>query len=135
MEIINESSKDYLFRIGGVVTHGRQLGRTVGMPTANILPTEDISDIPCGVYAASVSVRSRIYNGITHIGTRPSVDKDTTVTVETHIFDFSEDIYGEEVLLTLYLYIRGTVSFNSLEEVKEQVDTDIRAAKTYFTCR
>lgn len=121
--------KEYLFQIAGTVSYGKQLGRTVEMPTANILTTEDISAIPLGVYAATVIIDGYAHKGITHIGKRPSVDSESTVTIETYIFDFSEDIYDKEIILTLYEFIRGTADFKSLEALKKQVDSDIEVAK------
>ena len=122
-----------LFYIHGVVAYGRQRGRTVGMPTANLKTTEDISHIFPGVYAVTVEVRQKKYCGITHIGLRPSVDSDSDITVETYIFDFDEDIYGVEISLTGHMYIRGTREFKSLEEVKKQVENDIRIARKYLS--
>jgi riboflavin kinase/FMN adenylyltransferase len=69
---------------------------------------------------------------LTHIGVRPSVDHSSDVTIETHLFDFSRDIYSKIIETELHLYIRGTKKFNNLDEVKAQVDMDALTAKTYF---
>jgi len=102
------------------------------MPTANLLTSEDISSIPSGVYATELLLEQRLLKGISHIGRRPSVDKDDDITIETYIFDFNEDIYDKQVCLIGHMFIRDTIEFNSLDDVKKQVDLDILAAMEYF---
>jgi len=116
----------------GTVVEGEKRGRAVGMPTANMAPHEDISGLAPGVYASAVSFDGKAYHGITHIGKRPSVDASGRITVETHIFDFNSDIYGKELRLSLYKFIRPTIHFTSLKEVKTQVDADTAQVKAFF---
>jgi riboflavin kinase/FMN adenylyltransferase len=117
------------FTLWGKIIHGKALGRTVGMPTANMgLPEKKL--IPKhGVYATLTEIDGEWFQGLTNIGLRPSVDNQTHVTVETFLLDFSKDIYGKEVRLELHHYIRGVKKFNNLEEVKQQVKLDIMAVK------
>ena len=116
----------------GKVVHGRALGRTVGMPTANI-QIQDASILPeCGVYATRIRVEDERHLAVTNIGTRPTVDNESQVTVEAHILDFNEDIYGQFVELEVYKFLRPIQKFSSLEEVQKQVNKDIEEAKTYF---
>ena len=114
----------------GEVVHGKALGRTVGMPTANLCITGELPEL--GVYATRIEIGKRIFESITNIGKRPSVDQDDNVTVETHIFDFNEEIYGQTVKLEVCKFIRPVMQFQNLEEVQKQVEKDILEAKSYF---
>ena len=115
--------------IRGRIIHGKGLGRTVGMPTANLAP-ERGSKIPQqGVYAAIVQLREGTFIGVTNIGERPTVDSDGRFTIETNIKDFDRDIYGEIMTLSLMYYLRPTVKMKSLEEVRNQVFRDMERAE------
>lgn len=115
----------------GKVVHGKALGRTVGMPTANLSVEQD--ELPCsGVYATRLRIGDRVFDSITNIGPRPSVDQNEDITVETYIFDFSEEIYGQTVSLEVCRFLRPVMKFQSLEEVHKQVKKDIEEAKKYF---
>ena len=115
----------------GKVVHGKALGRTVGMPTANLCIT--CGQLPqSGVYATRIEVGDRIYGSVTNIGKRPSVDRSDEVTVETYIFDFEEEIYGQNVKLEVCEFLRPVMKFENLEQVHQQVQKDIWKAKEYF---
>ena len=109
--------------IRGRVVHGKGLGHTVGMPTAN---TSLIGSLPLGegVYASYVYIDGKRYIGVTNIGHRPTVDADDRITVETTIIGFDEDIYGKEIELGIMCFLRPTIKMESLEKVKAQVDID-----------
>ncbi|MDD7202184.1 MAG: riboflavin kinase [Sphaerochaetaceae bacterium] len=111
----------------GVVVHGRGLGRTVGMPTANIAPPECLPDL--GVYASRVLVNNHWHMGVTNIGYRPSVDERREITFETHILDFSGDLYGMVITVRLCAFLRPTLQLHSLHAVKVQVSQDIQMAR------
>lgn len=116
----------------GKVVHGKALGRTVGMPTANI-EVADKSLLPeCGVYATYILVKEKKYLAVTNIGLRPTVDREQQVTVEAHILDFDQDIYGESVELEVHKFLRPIQKFENLEEVQKQVGKDIEEAKKYL---
>ncbi|GHU68143.1 hypothetical protein FACS189447_10610 [Spirochaetia bacterium] len=117
--------------IKGEIVHGKHLGRTVGMPTANIKADASQLTIPLGVYASTITVRGKVYVGLTNIGTRPTIDNDAAVIIETHILDFDADIYGEIVTLEARHFIRAIRKFDSLEEVKNQVQRDIVDARQF----
>ena len=109
----------------GKIVHGKGLGRTVGMPTANLefvnidlLPEE-------GVYATRIFVNGQWFHSVTNIGRRPTIDSEESITVETYILDFDEDIYGETVQLEICKFLRPVHRFENLEEVHEQVKKDI----------
>ena len=112
----------------GKVVHGKGLGRTVGMPTAN-LHVEEGKLPPVGVYAARVRVKGKIYCSVTNVGLRPSVDQDQKLTVESFILDFNEDIYGEQIEVEFVKYLRGIHKFPDLEAVSKQVQKDIEEAR------
>ena len=114
----------------GKVVHGKGLGRTVGMPTANLLVLE--GELPeAGVYAGRVEVEENQYKAVTNIGKRPSVDRDQRVTVESFIMDFEGDLYGKQMKLELVKYLRPVQKFSGLEAVLEQVKKDIAEAVKY----
>ena len=115
----------------GKVVHGKALGRTVGMPTANLC-IEDEKLPEAGVYATRIKIGGEIYNSVTNIGKRPTVDEDEHITVETFIFDFDRDIYGESVVLEVCEFLRPVQKFQSLQKVHEQVKKDVRKAEMYF---
>lgn len=118
-------------KIKGKVIHGKGLGKIVGMPTANLDFDITNTKIDIGVYASVVYLEKE-YVGVTNIGTRPSVDNDKKISIETHILDFDRDIYGEIIEIELIEKIRDIKKFNNLEEVKMQVDKDKLVAKKIY---
>lgn len=120
-----------IFVLTGKIVHGKGLGRTVGMPTANIEVENQKLPEP-GVYATRIIIRGQRYDAVTNIGTRPSVDQETYETVEACILDFEADIYGQEVTLEGMKFLRPIQKFENLQEVQEQVQKDIAQAKKYF---
>lgn len=115
----------YDYRLKGVVVTGNRLGRTIGFPTANIRPSFALKMIPGGgVYSTRVRIGGREYDSMTNIGTRPTVDGTSGMTVETNIFDFDEDIYGMEIELSFSERIRDERRFGSLEELKQRLSLD-----------
>lgn len=115
--------------VSGVVVHGKGIGRSVGMPTANVDYKAWPKGLTCGVYSSVVNVNGGEYLAVTNVGTRPSIDNDKKVLIEAHILNFDSDIYGETIKVDFYKYIRGIQKFASLEEVKKQVDKDIEYTK------
>ena len=128
---LQNSVMEQLIILKGNIVHGKALGRTVDMPTANLDVTEGVIPLE-GVYATRITVQGNIYVGVTNIGRRPTVDRKSDVTVETYIADFSEDIYGEKVVLEVHKFLRPIQKFASLKEVQMQVQKDVEAAKIYF---
>ncbi len=122
-----------LCTLHGIVVHGKGQGRRHDMPTANI-DAYSCGELPkLGVYASVITVAKKKYIGITNIGYRPTVDDEKTITVETHILDFDNNIYGEEILIDLYHYLRPTRQFDSLDQVKEQIDRDENQTRELMT--
>ena len=119
--------KNYGF--SGKVESGKKLGRSLGFPTVNIVPGEEKLLPKFGVYASRTIVEGKIYGSITNVGIRPSVDDGDTANVETFIYDFSDDIYGEDIRVELLKFIRAERKFESLDALKEQISLDIETAK------
>ena len=116
------------YSLSGTVVKGKQLGRTIGYPTANILPEESYKLVPAnGVYAVRVGYGQEVFKGMLNIGTRPTVDG-TFRTIEAHIFDFDRDIYGEQLSVEFVSYIRQEQKFNGLDALKTQLALDKQTA-------
>lgn len=106
------------------VVEGDQRGRTIGYPTANLLPDEELKLIPAdGVYATRVWLNGVPYSSMTNIGVRPTVGGGLR-RIETHIIDFAGNIYGKMLKLEFIAPIRSEMKFESLEELKQQLDHD-----------
>jgi riboflavin kinase/FMN adenylyltransferase len=110
------------FSANGVVVRGRQLGRTIGVPTANIA-VPDGKLIPKGVYAVRLAVNGSRHGGVANIGTRPTVSG-MTESFEVNVFDFDGDLYGREVHVTFEGFIRAEQKFDGLEALKAQIERD-----------
>ena len=128
----------YSYRLRGMVVRGNGLGKKIlGMPTLNIYP-EEAKHLPrLGVYATRVLRRKNgeIYLGLTNVGINPTVEEDKEnhrIRVETYLYDFDEDIYGEEVTVSFYRFIREEKKFASMEELKEQMEKDKWEVRGYF---
>ncbi|MFA6688596.1 MAG: riboflavin kinase [Sphaerochaetaceae bacterium] len=127
-----EAMLGYPYTLRGEVVYGRQLGRTVGMPTVN-LQTADEKLLPRhGVYGTVTIVDGQRYLGVTSIGPRPTVDDLPTVTVETFLLHFNRDLYGQHIDLEIKTYIRPITKFENLEAVRRQVDDDVRYVVEYM---
>lgn len=112
------------YAISGLVVKGKQLGRTIGFPTANVQVREIAKLIPAdGVYAVKVIYNEQSFGGMLNIGNRPTVDG-TFQTIEVNIFDFNQDIYGENLTIEFVQKVRNEQKFNGLEALKEQINKD-----------
>ena len=110
------------------VLKGNQRGRTIGFPTINQKYPEDLVLVKFGVYKTNVIVDGKTYTGITNIGFRPTFESEYVIS-ETFIKDFSGDLYGKLVEIVLVEFIRPEVKFNSLDELKKQIEKDINYIK------
>ncbi len=130
------SIKQYLGRnyyLTGVVVKGKQLGRQIGFKTANIQFDENLYIPAFGVYAVTISINNLIFNGVCNFGIRPTINDGNLVNVEVHIFNFDEEIYGQEIRIEFISKIREEKRFNSLDELKNQISIDIIDAKKMLT--
>jgi riboflavin kinase/FMN adenylyltransferase len=122
----------YSYFITGTVITGKQLGRTIGFPTANIKIEENYKLIPQnGVYLVQASINSQIINGMMNIGTNPTVGGQEQ-SIEIHFLDFDADIYNQELKVSILHRIRDEKKFNSLQDLQEQLQKDKVITKEYF---
>ena len=118
---------DWHYSYSGKVVYGNQLGREIGVPTANIwIPKQKLPI--SGVYAVRCLVDHEKYLGIANMGIRPTVGG-TRPVLETHIFDFEKDIYGRRITVQFIEKIREEVKFDSIDLLKSQINKDIEQAK------
>lgn len=115
----------------GEVVSGRQLGRTIGVPTANLRLPQGVLVPKYGVYCCKAVVDGQSYPAVTNVGNRPTVEGHH-VTVEPWLLDFSGDLYGKEITLEFYRFLRPERKFNSLEELKGQIQVDAEETRRYF---
>ncbi len=115
----------YSFFITGTVVKGKQLGRMIGYPTANIFIENADKLIPkIGVYAVNVIYKGITYQGMLNIGTNPTTDLDNKIKIEVNIFDFNQDIYGETLKIEFVKWIRNEEKFANLDELKQALAYD-----------
>ena len=124
--------RDAICSLSGVIVHGKGKGRKVGMPTANLSVTTGTVLPEEGVYITAAEIDGSDRVGVTNVGRRPTVDDERHITIETFFPDVSADLYGREMTLRFYAYLRPTKAFASLEEVKKQVERDANAARAWF---
>lgn len=119
----------YDYPLHGTVVRGRQLGRTIGYPTANIAVANPLKLVPAnGVYAVQVLHNEQKYGGMLNIGTRPTVDG-TNRTIEVHIFDFDEDIYDQTLQVNFVQRLRNEQKFDGLDALIAQLKKDEQEAR------
>jgi riboflavin kinase/FMN adenylyltransferase len=118
--------------VDGIVMRGDQRGRTLGFPTANLCPENELLP-PHGVYATTARVGAIIFPSVTNVGTRPTVDQSGRTVIETHIFDFDRDLYGQSVRIGFVQRLRDERAFESLAALRAQIDADCRRARVLFT--
>ena len=115
----------YEFFVTGNVVKGKQLGRTIGYPTANIFVEDKDKLLPkIGVYAVNVIYENKKYKGMLNVGINPTTDTDNKIKVEVNIFDFDKDIYGEELKVEFVKWIRNEEKFANLDELKHALAND-----------
>lgn len=115
------------YSISGIIEKGRQLGRTIGFPTINIIPQKNKILPMNGVYASEIVFcdnKNTVYKGITNIGNNPTIADGLEKTIETNIFEFDGNVYGKEAVVYLKKYIRGEKKFVGLKELKENIERD-----------
>jgi riboflavin kinase/FMN adenylyltransferase len=125
----------YEYFLTGTVVKGKQLGRTIGFPTANIQIEEDYKLIPKkGAYIVKSTINNSVVHGIMNIGLNPTV-KGENLSLEIHFLDFKENLYDKKISITLLKYLRPEQKFESLEELKAQLERDKTTAAAYFNKR
>ena len=119
------------YSVTGNVEHGMRLGRTLGMPTANLLPEADKLLPPNGVYYARVVVEGVDYKGISNVGCKPTVSDRQMMGVETYLYDFDGDLYGRDISVQLLAFRRPEMKFDGVAGLKAQLDMDIVAGAAW----
>lgn len=114
-------------KITGTIVHGKQLGRTIGFPTANLEAEKPITNMPDGVYAAWFDLDGARLPCMVNIGHHPTLPGGGR-TVEAHLFDFHGDLYGRHASITLVAHLRSEVKFPSADALRRQLQQDARAA-------
>lgn len=135
MELVNAMlGKPYC--VSGRVEHGRRFGRTIGMPTANLLAEEDKLLPPNGVYYSVTTVIDREgrteYRSISNIGCKPTVSDTGRVGIETYLYDFEGDLYGREITVMLLAFRRPERKFADADALRRQMKADIAAGRAFY---
>ena len=115
----------------GEVVSGRKLGRTLGIPTANLSIPEEVVKLPFGVYACKAIAEGNEYLAVTNIGNRPTVGGHR-ITVEPWLLDFEGDLYGKQLTLSFYRFLRSEQKFPSLDALKEEIGKNAAETRKFF---
>lgn len=130
MEKVN-AMLGYPYFTKGEVIHGHQLGRTIGVPTINLMAPSHKEFPPYGVYVTKTTIGDTVYQGITNVGYKPTVGE-TFLGIETNLFDCSRDLYGMEAKVAFYHYLRPEKKFSTIEMLKKQLQLDEKAGREFF---
>ena len=120
------------YEVCGRVIHGQKRGRTIGFPTANVLMQRKNPPVK-GVFAVTMrGFGPKPIPGVANVGVRPTVSGDNTFLLETHLMDFSGDLYGHKVEVEFHTKLRDEQQFNNLSELQKQIEKDIESTRRYF---
>ena len=117
------------------MVRGNEIGRTIGFPTANILPAKGILLPAKGVYAARTWVEGKCYDGILNIGMRPTIAHSIGLNIEVNLFDFDRDIYGQVIRSEVHYFLRPETKFDGLDGLKAQLEKDKQHTEKLFADR
>ena len=117
--------------LSGEVVSGKQLGRTIGIPTANLALPEGVVCPKFVVYACKAIVDGQEYPAVTNIGTRPTVNGEN-VTIETHLLDFEGDLYGKRMTLCFCEFLRPEQKFGSLAQLQAEIQKNVQQTRNFF---
>lgn len=122
----------YAYSLEGPVLTGNQIGRTIGFPTANIGPAQNILLPANGVYAALTYVDGKAYPGILNVGLRPTIANSVGINIEVNLFDFDADIYGKQIRTEFHYFLRREQKFSGLDQLKAQLEQDRARTRKLF---
>lgn len=118
--------------MSGTIGHGKRNGHKLGFPTANLV-WEDKKVIPkIGVYATKTKIDGKWYNSMTSVGYNITINQEKKIYIESHLFDFDKEAYGEKMTIKWYHYTRGEIKFDSLDKLQTQIELDEQEIKEYF---
>ncbi|CAI3927680.1 FAD synthase (RibF) (PDB:1MRZ) [Commensalibacter communis] len=122
-----------VWSVRAIVQHGDKRGRTIGFPTANLFLGEHVEPM-CGVYAVKIALpNGEMRDGVANVGYRPTFGQQNECRLEVHLFDFNQDIYGQELQVWLHHFIRSEKRFSGLDELKDQIAKDALDARDFFS--
>ena len=119
------------YQVSGIVERGKQLGRTIDVPTINITADPQKLLPKKGVYVSRSLIDEKWIYGISNVGSKPTVKDNDVINVETHLFDINEDLYGKCVITEFISFVRGERKFSSVTELAEQMKKDVTYGKNY----
>ena len=122
----------YPYYLYGKVVHGKELGRTLGVPTVNQLFDKEHAEMARGIYYTKTAVDGKKYISVSNVGVRPTVEDTEQINLETHIIDFEGDLYGKEIKVEFYGKGRREMRFDTLDGLCREVLLDIERAKEFF---
>jgi riboflavin kinase / FMN adenylyltransferase len=125
----------YSYSMSGSIVEGRKIGRSIGFPTANIVPENQHKLIPGdGVYAVEVKLDKKAYPGMLSIGSNPTVNSDSTIkSIEVHILNFNKDIYGRNIIVIFRKKLRDEKKFDNLKKLTQQMELDKQDTLRFFS--
>ena len=115
------------FTITGTVIHGNSLGNTIDVPTANIIPKEDVTGLDMGVYRSEVMIDKKRYDAITNLGVKPTVSDEKCVSAESFVKGYEGNLYGKRITVTLLEFVRPERKFDSFEDLACQIKKDVQS--------
>lgn len=130
LDVANLLGRHYFLR--GTIVKGEGRGKKIGFPTANMEILDDLLIPRTGVYASRVTYNEMVYFSITNVGVKPTFNKRSSICVETFIFDFDEDIYGETLQVEFIDFLRDEKKFDSVNSLISQLKYDVDKTKKYF---
>ncbi|WP_367369398.1 riboflavin biosynthesis protein RibF [Pediococcus ethanolidurans] len=122
----------YVYQTSGLVVHGEARGRTLGFPTANVLSDPWVRIPGIGIYAVQLKVSTKWWPAMASVGRNVTFGENRPITLEINIFDFDQEIYGEQVSVKWYHYVRGEIKFANAAELVEQLKMDEKNIRKYF---
>jgi riboflavin kinase/FMN adenylyltransferase len=118
------------YKISGIVVKGMQLGRKLGFPTANMAYDNTEKILPKnGVYYTITKIKGKEYVSITNIGIKPSIQESNCISIETHILDFNQSIYGQNISIIFIDRIRNEIKFNHINDLIDQITKDVSTVR------
>ena len=119
------------FYVDGVVVQGKQRGRELGFPTANLQTVNELLP-PNGVYATTATIGEVVHPSITNVGVRPTFGDTAKIMIETHVLDFNADLYGRSLRLGFVQRLRDERRFEDVDALRAQMEADRRRAERLF---